>query len=89
MTEPKFDPYVWRQATAEQAVERPDGQIRATTHSERGRPATPVPPIHAVQPATGRTACGRRWSPRFIWGDWPPAERGDTCAACLRALRRT
>ena len=82
------DLWAWVQASAAQAVERPDGVTRIRrTHLEKGRPAVPVAPIHAVQFATGRTACGLH-SPRFIWAEWPPSEPEDACSRCARIVRQ-
>lgn len=83
----KTDMRAWMQASDKQLVERPDGHARVQgERREKGRPSTPVPPIHAVQFATGRTACGLH-SPQFILNEWPPAERADACTKCFRALR--
>lgn len=83
----KTNMWAWMQASDKQLVERPDGRDRVQgTHREEGRPSTPVPPIHAVQFATGRTACGLH-SPPFIWNEWPPADKADACTKCFRALR--
>ena len=86
MEEPKTDLWAWRQHTVEQLVERPDGVRRETMQEEKGRPAWPGPPIHAAQFATARTACGRG-AYGFTWELWPPAEPGDACKKCARALR--
>lgn len=87
VTEPKTDMWAWMQSSQAQRVERPDGAIRVrSTRQENGRPSEPVPPIHAVQFATVRTACGRH-CPRYIWTEWPPDERADACTKCHRALR--